>query len=215
MERIAVKYSTIRRLFRLAVVLTVFTIAYNLTVGIVSINFGFDEKTLALFGLGINNFVEIVPTFWVLARIIRGKSTTVSHTHFERAALQIAAVSFYILAVGIIGAAIFILYSGHKPQSTISGVVISMISLATMSALLYGESKVGMRLRSEVIIAKANRAKDCIYMSVVLFVSSAIYEATELLYIDSIGALGIAYFSFRKGKDCFKKIRSNQFNALQ
>jgi divalent metal cation (Fe/Co/Zn/Cd) transporter len=215
MERIAVKYSTIRRLFRLAVALTVFTIVYNLTVGIISISFGFDEKTLALFGFGINNFVEILPSFWILARITRGKSTTITRTHFERVALQIAAVSFYILAIGIIAAAILNLYTGHQPQTTIFGVVLSMISLATMSALLYGQSKVGMRLGSKVIIANANRAKVCIYMSIVLFVSSAIYEATELLYIDSIGALGIAYFSFKKGKECFEKIRSHQLNAPQ
>jgi len=215
MERIAVKYSTIRRLFRLAGVLSVFSMVYNLTVGIVSVNFGFGEKSLALVGFGINSFIEILAAFWALTVILRPKSAAITYTHFDLAALRIIAISFYILAAGIIGAAIFILNTGHQPETTISGIVIGMVSLPVMSALLFGELKVGMRLRSEVILAEANRTKVCIYMSIVLFVSCAIYEATEVLYIDLIGGLGIAYFSFRKGKECFEKIGRNQFNALQ
>ena len=215
MERIAIKYSTIRRLFRLAIVLTVFTIVYNFAVGIVSVNFGFGQKNLALFSFGINSFIEILSSFWILVMINRCKSATITHTHFELAAVRIIAISYYMLAAGIIGAAISILYTGYKPETTISGIVMGMVSLVIMSALLFGKSKVGMRLRSEVILAEANRAKVCIYMSIVLFISCAIYEAAEVLYIDLIGALGMAYFSFRKGKECFEKSGRNQFNAIQ
>ena len=215
MERIAVKYSTIKRLFRLAGVLSVFSIVYNLAVGIVSVNFGFGEKSLALLGFGINSFIEILAAFWVLTVILRRKSAASTYTHFDLAALRIIALSFYVLAAGIIGATIFILDAGYQPETTISGIFIGMVSLPVMSALLFGELKVGMRLRSEVIVAEANRTKVCIYMTIVLFASCAIYEATELLYIDLIGALGIAYFSFRKGKACFEKSTRNRFNAIQ
>jgi hypothetical protein len=46
-------------------------------------------------------------------------------------------------------------------------------------------------------------------MSVILLVSSIVYEFTQVGYIDSLGSIGLAYFSFKEGKECFEKARSN------
>jgi len=50
----------------------------------------------------------------------------------------------------------------------------------------------------------------CIYMSVILLISSAVYELTHIAYIDSVGTLGLAYFSFTEGRECFEKANSNK-----
>ena len=42
-------------------------------------------------------------------------------------------------------------------------------------------------------------------MSFVLLSSSFIYELTHIGYLDSIAALGIAYFSAKEGKEAFEK----------
>jgi divalent metal cation (Fe/Co/Zn/Cd) transporter len=79
-----------------------------------------------------------------------------------------------------------------------------------MWALIYGKTKTGKALNSEAIIADAECAKVCIYMSVILLISSVVYELTKLAYIDSIGALGLAYFSYKEGRECFEKANSNK-----
>jgi hypothetical protein len=45
----------------------------------------------------------------------------------------------------------------------------------------------------------------CIYMSIVLLASSLIYEITGLGFIDSLGALGLIYFSINEGRESFEK----------
>ena len=59
------------------------------------------------------------------------------------------------------------------------------------------------------MLADARCTKVCIYMSLVLLAASAIYEATHLPYVDSIGTLGLAYFSFDEGRECFAKAKNN------
>ena len=44
-------------------------------------------------------------------------------------------------------------------------------------------------------------------MSIVLLFSSLLYELTEFIYADSIGALGLIYFSFSEGKEAFEKAK--------
>lgn len=47
----------------------------------------------------------------------------------------------------------------------------------------------------------------CIYMSLVLLVSSLTYQVTGFALADSLGAIGLVYFSLREGKEAFAKAR--------
>ena len=42
-------------------------------------------------------------------------------------------------------------------------------------------------------------------MSIILLASSAIYYVTGLGFVDALGALGLAWYSFKEGRECFKK----------
>ena len=53
-----------------------------------------------------------------------------------------------------------------------------------------------------------NCTKVCVYMSVVLLISSLIYELTGFAYADVIGAIGLIYFSLREGKEAFDKAKN-------
>ena len=88
---------------------------------------------------------------------------------------------------------------------TLPGLIISLISIAVMWALVLGKRKVGRTLDSAPILADANCTMVCIYMSIVLLVSSLVYELTGFGFIDSIGALGLIYFSYIEGRETFKK----------
>ena len=79
-----------------------------------------------------------------------------------------------------------------------------------MSLLINYKLNVGKALDSKALIADANCTKTCLYLSVVLLIASAGYALTGIGGIDSIGALFIAYFSFKEGKESFEKARSNK-----
>lgn len=194
------------RYWTYALWLALFTIFYNLAEGLISIFFGFSDEALTLFGFGVDSFIEVMSGLGILAMVLRiRQNPDTSRTQFERTALRITGTSFYLLVAGLAITAIYNIVTGHKPETTLPGLIISLISIAMMWALVSGKRKVGRALNSQPILSDANCTMVCIYMSVVLLASSIIYELTSFGFIDSIGALGLIWFSYSEGKEAFEK----------
>ena len=186
--------------------LALFTIIYNLAEGLVSIYFGAQDEALTLFGFGIDSFIEVMSGVGILAMVVRiRRNPEAPRSQFEQTALRITGTSFYILAAGLGATAIYNLFTAHKPETTIPGLIISVISISFMWLLVSGKRKVGRKLNSAPILADANCSLVCIYMSVVLLVSSLVYQFTGFGFIDSLGALGLIYFSISEGREAFEK----------
>jgi len=186
--------------------LALFTIFYNLAEGLISVFFGFSDEALTLFGFGVDSFIEVMSGIGILAMVIRiRQNPETSRTEFEKTALRITGASFYLLVFGLAVTSIYNIIVGHKPTTTLPGLVISLISIAMMWALVMGKRKVGRALNSQPILSDANCTMVCIYMSVVLLASSLIYQVTGFGFIDSIGALGLIWFSYSEGKEAFEK----------
>jgi divalent metal cation (Fe/Co/Zn/Cd) transporter len=186
--------------------LAIFTIFYNLAEGLISVFFGFNDESLTLFGFGADSFIEVMSGVGILAMVIRiRQNPNTSRTRFEITALRITGTAFYLLVLGLGATAFYNLYIGHKPDTTLAGIIISIISIAMMWLLVAGKRKVGRTLNSMPILADANCTLVCIYMSIVLLVSSLIYKFTGFGFIDSIGALGLIYFSVKEGREAFEK----------
>lgn len=199
------------QLYRLAFGLAVFTIIYNLLEGAVSTYFGYEDESLTLFGFGVDSFIEVVSGLGIAHMVLRIQQKPESNRDdFERTALRITGYAFYALVLGLLSSGIFNLWTGHKPETTFWGVIISIASIAVMWALIYGKTKVGKQLNSQAILADAECTRVCIYMSVILLISSAVYELTNFAYIDVIGTFGLAYLSFKEGRECFDKARGNK-----
>lgn len=197
-----------KNLYKIAASLAIFTIAYNIIEGLVSIWFGVQDETLALFGFGIDSFIEVISGIGIAIMISRIKhNPDSSKSNFEIKALQITGVSFYMLSLGLLAGIIVNIVNHHKPETTFWGVVISLVSIVIMTWLMNAKKKIGRELKSDPIIADANCTKVCVYMSVVLLVSSLIYEFIGFAYADAIGAAGLIYFSFTEGREAFEKAK--------
>ena len=203
-------------LYKSAFSLAVFTIIYNIVEGILSTHFGYENESLALFGFGIDSFIEVISGLGIAHMVLRiQRQPDSNRDKFEKTALRITGFSFYGLVIGLVTTSIYNIWSGHKPETTFWGIIISIVSIAIMWALIIGKKKVGKELDSDAILADAECTKVCIYMSLILLISSAIYELANLLYIDSIGTLGLAYFSFKEGKECFEKAKHNKYCSCE
>ncbi len=195
-----------RKYWQVALWLAIITIFYNILEGLVSIYFGASDETLTLFGFGVDSFIEVLSGAGILAMVLRiRQNPDTSRSQFEQTALRITGASFYILAVGLGVGAIYNLFNAHKPETTLPGLIISLISIATMWALVSAKRKVGRALDSAPILADANCTMVCIYMSLVLLASSLIYQLTGFGLVDSLGAFGLIYFSVNEGREAFEK----------
>jgi len=197
-----------KKLYKRAYQLSLFTIFYNIIEGIVSIALGYEDQTLTLFGFGIDSFIEVMSGIGIAVMILRiSRNPESSKNKFEISALKITGTAFYFLSAGLLAGTILNVINGHKPETTFWGIVISLISIVIMTWLMMAKKRVGQKLNSQPIISDSNCTKICVYMSVVLLVSSLLYELTGFIYADAIGALGLIYFSFNEGREAFEKAK--------
>jgi divalent metal cation (Fe/Co/Zn/Cd) transporter len=198
--------TSINKYWQYALWLALFTIFYNLVEGLVSIYFGAQDETITLFGFGVDSFIEVLSGIGILAMVLRiRQNPDMPRTRFERTALRVTGTSFYLLAVGLAATAAYNLLTAHRPSTTLPGLVISLISIAIMWLLVSGKRRTGRALNSSPILADANCTLVCIYMSLVLLGASLVYLLTGFGFVDSLGALGLIYFSVHEGRESFEK----------
>jgi divalent metal cation (Fe/Co/Zn/Cd) transporter len=182
--------------------------------GFVCIYLGYKDETLTLFGFGIDSFIEVVSglgIFQMILRIRRHPDEAVSN--FEIRALRITGIGFFVLALGLVAGIVVNLAEQHKPESTLWGTIISSISIAVMLWLVISKRKVGRKLNSNAILADAKCSQVCIYMSLVLLVSSALYQLTGFAYADVLGSAGLIYFSISEGMEALQSARDRKYKC--
>ena len=200
-----------QKLYKRAYWLSMVTIFYNVAEGVISMLLGYEDETLTLFGFGADSFIEVMSGIGVAVMIIRIKQNPNSpKSTFETRALKITGTAFYFLSFGLAAGVTVNLIRHHKPETTLWGIVISLISIAVMTWLMNTKKKTGKQLNSDPIVADANCTKICVYMSLVLLVSSLIYELTGFAYADMIGVAGLIYFSVSEGKEAFEKAKGKE-----
>jgi divalent metal cation (Fe/Co/Zn/Cd) transporter len=186
-----------------------FTILFNIVEGLVSVFFGITDDALTLFGFGMDSFIETISAVGVLVMIRRIRANPdMERSKFEVTALKITGWCFYALSLILAAGAVMNLVNGTKPESTLPGVIISLVSISSMLFLIYRKKSVGTKLSCDPIISDANCNLVCVYMSVVLLLSSAAYEIFGFGWIDAIGAAGIIYFSVKEGMEAFEKAKA-------
>jgi len=187
----------------------VLTIVFNIVEGVVSIWFGVSDDMLTLSGFGVDSFIETISAVGVAVMITRIRNNQdTDKIRFEITALKITGWCFYILAVILTTGAVFNLVQGHKPESTLAGVIISLISIVSMLGLIAAKKKLGRKLNCQPLIADANCNLVCVYMSVVLLVASGAFELFDLGWIDAVGTAGIIFFSVKEGRESLEQAKA-------
>jgi divalent metal cation (Fe/Co/Zn/Cd) transporter len=188
-----------KKLLKYALILSLITIIYNIAEGVISVFFGLEDETLALFGFGVDSFVEVISGIGILHMVIRMKNSRVeTRDHFEKTALKITGFSFYLLTAGLVFGSVVNTIGGNKPHTTLIGIIVAIVSILTMYFLMRAKLKVG---------------RACFYLSFLLLISSVLYEIFQIGYVDIIGSLGIAYFSLKEGREAFEKVKSGNLSC--
>jgi len=194
--------------------LSVITIVYNSMEGIVSVYFGSTDETLVLLGFGIDSFVEVISGIGILHMVLRMKHSEVKdHDKFERKALRITGFSFMLLALGLLTGSVLNILNESKPETTLAGIIIGLVSILTMYLLIHFKTKAGNALQSEAILADANCTRTCLYLSFILLIASLLYEFFRIPYIDIAGSIGIAWYAFSEGRESLEKARNNKITC--
>ena len=164
-------------------------------------------------GFGIDSFVEVISGIGIAHLVLRMKYEEVANRDkLEITALKITGFSFYLLTFGLTVGGILNIIENKSPETTVVGIIISVISLLTMYLLIKYKMNVGNKLNSAAIIADANCTRTCFNLSIVLLLSSGLYEIFKISYFDVLGSFVIAYFAFKEGKEAFEKAKEEKIN---
>lgn len=216
MTTVAVKHADVAdasRWTRRAIALAVLTVAYNLVEGLVSVGLGVSEESIALFGFGVDSFIEVASALLVLWRFRgeHGMGSAPSLERERRATLGIGAL-FVALAAGTSFGSLAQLAAREHPATTTPGVVIAAISLSFMVFLWRAKLSTARALNSSTVEKDAACSRACIQLSVVLLAGSLAFALFPALWwVDAAAALVLAALIGREGVGTIRAARQPQF----
>ena len=144
--------------YKYAFVLAVITISYNLIEGLVSTYFGYEDESLALFGFGVDSFIEVISGLGIAHMVIRiQRNPDSNRDDFERTALRITGVAFYLLVAGLVTSSVYNTWTGHKPETTFWGMVIAII--VHMKKVIYKAFGISGKIQNTIRMARSTGRK--------------------------------------------------------
>lgn len=210
----AIDNQVMRKGLNYAFILSLITIGYNTVEGVVSTFFGATDETLALFGFGLDSFVEVLSGVGIAHMIYRMRRRPIKERDgFEITALKITGTALYILTAGLVVGAVLAVVNKSEPDTTVAGIIIAILSILTMYFLYREKMKVGEKLDSQPIISDAKCTKTCFYLSFILLISSGLYELWQIPYVDALGSLGIAWYAWKEGKEAFENAKAKSLSC--
>ena len=187
-------------LHRRALLLSYFTVGYNVLEGAVSIFAGLLAGSIALIGFGLDSFIESLSGGVMIWRFRHGaiKSKT-EEKKIEKKATRLVAYTFFILGAYVLYESVKKLWIHEIPNPSLLGIVIAIISLIVMPILFYMKYKTGKLLKSSGLIADAKETLACVFLSVALLVGLGLNYTVGLWQADPIVGLVIVMFLIREG----------------
>ena len=177
---------------RHALLLSYFTVAYNVLEGLVSVVFAVLAGSPALLGFGVDSFVESLSGMVMVWRFTGGE-------HREQTAIRLVGWALLILSAYVTYEAASRLYFGEQPEPSPIGLVIAILSLAVMPALLILKRRAARAVNSRSLLADAKQTLGCILLSVALLFGLGLNWLYGWWQADPIAALVIAAFLAREG----------------
>jgi divalent metal cation (Fe/Co/Zn/Cd) transporter len=177
-----------------------FTLGWNLTEAAVAIGAGVFAGSIALIGFGIDSLIETLSGGILLWRL-HATDTTEKR---ERLALRLVGVSFLVLAFYVAFEAGTSLLRREKPETSVVGIALSMISLIVMPLLAQAKRRVAAKLGSRALRADSRQTDICAYLSAILLGGLLLNALFGWWWADPIAALCMLPLIFREGMEAVR-----------
>jgi divalent metal cation (Fe/Co/Zn/Cd) transporter len=122
----------------------------------------------------------------------------------ERRAQQLVAVSYAVLVVYVVVAAVRDLAGGHHPQVSWVGIGLAAITAPAMPLLARAKRQVGRKLNSSATLSEAGQNMICAYLSIALLVGLLANALAGWWWADPAAALVIAGIAAKEGVESWR-----------
>jgi divalent metal cation (Fe/Co/Zn/Cd) transporter len=167
------------------------TIGWNGLEGVIAVTAGIAAGSISLIGFGFDSAIEVSAALVLTWRLRQERRDGCTQAADARATRAIA-VTFAILGVYVAVEALRDLTGGHEPESSIPGIVLAALSLATMPVLARAKAKLAPVLGSTAAAADAAQTNLCALLSAVVLVGLSTNWLFDWWWADPAAGLGIA-----------------------
>lgn len=182
------------------------TVGWNILEGVVSVVAALAAGSVALFGFGIDSFVETASGLILIWRL-RAERTPREPEQIERLdhrAHRLVALSLFALAAYIAVEAVRTLVAGERPEATPVGLVITSLSLGVMWWLARAKRDTAHSLGSRALAADSFQTSACFWLSVITLAGIGLNAWLGWWWADPAAALGITWFLVREGREAWR-----------
>lgn len=186
---------------RKGLVLEYFSLVYNLLEAVVGMALGIAAGSVALVGFALDSVVEASSATILVWRLRSESHGGRTAEEVERKAIRLVAWAFYLLAAYVGIQAIADLLTSSRPQESVPGIALAIVSIIVMPVLAWRKRIVARRLDSRALQADSSQTTLCTYLSVFLLVGLVTNAWFGWWWADPVAGLGIAAFAAKEGRE--------------
>jgi len=191
------------RWMRIALVLVVVTMAYNLLEAAIALWSGIEAQSIALVGFGLDSIIELMAAsvlLWRLGIEARGADPeTVERT--EHRVHVFVGATFLLLALYVSGQAAWSLWQREAARESSVGIALAVASLIIMPLVSWGKLRAAHEIGSLALRAEAKETLACSYLSFALLLRLVANAALGLWWADPVAALLMVPWLVKEGRE--------------
>jgi divalent metal cation (Fe/Co/Zn/Cd) transporter len=179
------------------------TVGWNVVEGVVAIAAALAAGSVALLAFGIDSVVECASGAILIWRL-RAERTAADHAAVERLdrrAHQLVGASLFALAAWVVFDASHSLWTGERPEPSLVGIVLLIVSIAAMGWLARAKRRAAAALGSRALEADSFQTSACFWLSVIGLAGVGLNAALGWWWADPVAALGIALLLVSEGRE--------------
>jgi divalent metal cation (Fe/Co/Zn/Cd) transporter len=178
-----------------------FTVAWNVLEAVVGLTAGFVAGSVALVGFALDSIVEASSGSILVWRLRAESHGGRAVEDVERKAIRLVAWAFFALAAYVGGRSLLDLISGSRPEESLPGIVLAVVSLIVMPVLAWQKNRVARRLDSRALQADSTQTSLCTYLSAFLLLGLLTNAMFGWWWADPVAGLAIAGFAAKEGRE--------------
>ena len=192
-------------LHKKALLLSYFTVLYNVVEGTISIISGIFTGSSALIGFGTDSFVESLSGSVMIWRFGKSGRTKEEEEKLEQKAVTLVGYTLFLLGAYVLYESGKSLYFQEVPEKSILGIGIAIASLIVMPALTFLKYKTGKALKSRSLVADSKQTLACVMLSVALLFGLGLNYFFGFWQADPVAGIVIAGFLLKEGYHTLKE----------
>ncbi len=191
-----------------ALLLSYFTVGYNVLEGLLALLAGALSGSIALVGFGLDSFVESLSGGVMIWRFARHEHLTPeAEERLERRAIKIVGWTFFALGAYILYESVHKLIFREVPEPSLLGIFVALAAIIVMPVLFFLKYRIGQHLGSASLMADSKQTLACAVLSVALLLGLGLNYLYGLWQADPVIGLVITALLAREGYHTLKEKR--------